>query len=76
MSSHPEIEVLGDALRSGWIREASALSDNDDLLEQIRTLRDACNQSRLAFAGYVSVQSAIEKLDALPPAPTTGDDHE
>jgi septal ring factor EnvC (AmiA/AmiB activator) len=28
-------------------------------------LRDACNQARLAFAGYVSVQSALNKLDAL-----------
>lgn len=30
-------------------------------------LRAACNQARLAFAGYVSVQSAINMLDALGP---------
>lgn len=28
-------------------------------------LRDACNTARLAFAGYVSADTAIRKLDAL-----------
>ena len=30
---------------------------------RIARLREACNQSRLAFAGYVSAQSAIDALD-------------
>ena len=30
-------------------------------------LREACNQSRLAFAGYVSARSAIDMLDNLEP---------
>lgn len=30
-----------------------------------KRLRDAANHCRLAFAGYVSVRSAIDKIDAL-----------
>lgn len=40
------------------------------LTAQRDALRAACNQARLAFAGYVSAQSAINMLDALNP---TGD---
>jgi hypothetical protein len=40
---------------------------------EIAQLRAACNQSRLAFAGYVSVQSAIDALDR---ATLKGDDHD
>ena len=36
-----------------------------DLREENAKLRAATNQSRLAFAGCVSVQSAIDLLDAL-----------
>ena len=32
---------------------------------EIERLRDACNQSRLAFAGFASYRSATDKLDAL-----------
>lgn len=35
------------------------------LLAERDALRAACNQARLAFAGYVSAQSAINMLDAL-----------
>jgi len=39
----------------------------DDLVEALTAerdrLREAVNQSRLAFAGYVSVQSAIDLID-------------
>lgn len=38
---------------------------NERLTRERDTLRDACNQARLAFAGVVSSQSAIDKLDAL-----------
>ena len=39
---------------------------------RIARLREACNQSRLAFAGYVSAQSAIDALDR---AALKGDDN-
>lgn len=39
---------------------------------EIARLREACNQSSLAFAGYVSAQSAIDALDR---AALKGDDN-
>jgi hypothetical protein len=37
----------------------------DILQRENEALRAAANQARLAFAGYVSVDSAVRKLDAL-----------
>jgi iron-sulfur cluster repair protein YtfE (RIC family) len=36
-----------------------------DLTDRVEELTDACNQSRLAFAGLVSVESDLRKLDSL-----------
>ncbi|WP_422028083.1 hypothetical protein [Roseovarius sp.] len=45
------------------------LAEKDAAIEALQAerdrLREACNQARLAFAGFVSVESAINKLDAL-----------
>ena len=44
-------------------REAQLMADLAEARAQVAALRDAANQSRLAFAGYVSARSAIDKLD-------------
>ena len=41
-------------------------SDNTELESQAAALRQVVNHCRLAFAGYVSVQSAIDMIDNLP----------
>ncbi len=57
-----------------WMRGEEGLGFEDDapfaaadLIEALEAkndqLREALNQSRLAFAGYVSVQSAINLID-------------
>lgn len=45
---------------AGWIKADCARKDAETERDR---LREACNQARLAFAGMVSVQSAIDKLD-------------
>lgn len=47
------------------------LADENTIFRaQVATLREACNQARLALAGYVDRQSAIDALDcATDPAP-------
>ena len=49
-------------LRSEAETTRSALSQAE---AQRDAALDACNQARLAFAGYVSRQSAVDKLDAV-----------
>lgn len=58
-----EAETTSAALSKAWVREAAAISQRDAAL-------DACNQARLAFGGYVSQQSAVDKLDAALTHPT------
>lgn len=44
---------------------------SEELSEHVKALEEACNHCRAALAGYVSIQSAIDKLDMLragPPA--------
>lgn len=38
----------------------------DEMVEKIKALEAACDQARLALAGMVSVQSAIDRLDTRP----------
>ena len=50
----------------GWERRAEAAEARvKELEEEVANLRAATNQSRLAFSGMVSVQSAIDLLDTL-----------
>ena len=51
-----------DALQA---RATAAEAEVARLTAERDALRAACNQARLAFAGYVSAQSAINMLDAL-----------
>lgn len=47
------------------------LGVSEELSEHVKALEEACNHCRAALAGYVSIQSAIDKLDMLragPPA--------
>jgi hypothetical protein len=43
-----------------WVQQITALPPDD----RVAKLVEAANQARLAFAGFVSVQSAVDKLDA------------
>lgn len=75
-------EVAGSFLRedgegglsSGVLRMADEITRLRTALAAERTatavLREATNQRRLAFAGYVSVRSALDKLDAIEPRAT------
>jgi hypothetical protein len=53
----------------GWEQTSTqlgaALSRISSLEEQNKRLREALNQSRLAFSGYVSPRSAIDMIDTL-----------
>lgn len=51
----PIADILPDALTA----------ENAALKERVAKLNAALNQSRLAFAGYVSAQSAVDLIDAL-----------
>jgi len=67
-----DIERLhrGDEKR---VRHISQLmTERDEARDEVDRLRAACNQSRLAFAGLVSVQSAIDALDRLDRAALKG----
>lgn len=62
-------EARAQTASTGW---ADALNDLEaaearakELEEEVANLRAATNQSRLAFSGMVSVQSAIDLLDKL-----------
>ena len=57
--------VHGSKLADYLISEANMIEDIEQLRAENAQLRETTNQCRLAFAGYVSVQSAINKLDAL-----------
>lgn len=65
-----EVERLQAELSSGSFYKESdidALQSRAESAEkEVERLREACNQARLAFAGYVSVQSAIDALDRRP----------
>ena len=56
-------------LRAVGVVSCEDYKEAADALEALQAerdrLREACNQARLAFAGFVSVESAINKLDAL-----------
>lgn len=60
-------------LRAEIARLKELVQDRYGMLEaysrEIARLREATNQCRLAFAGYVDRQSAIDKLDALEDTP-------
>lgn len=70
-SSHVEFGFK-ENLVSAWNSRSSAARNAALEDAEIARLRDACNQSRLAFAGYVSAQSAIDALDR---AALKGDDN-
>lgn len=53
-----QIKILGDVIHKRGNDIAKLRYDN-------KRLREATNQCRLAFAGYVSTQSAIDKLDTI-----------
>jgi len=63
------IEALEAELASGSFYKESDIDAWQNRIEALEVenarLRDATNQARLAFAGYVSVDSAVRKLDTL-----------
>jgi len=72
--SPEEVATRVEALRRASSRfdplDCEAALQVADMLEalaaddRVAKLVDAANQARLAFAGFVSVQSAVDKLDA------------
>ena len=70
-----ELEAAHDQAMKGWdiaqtkeidatARAEAAEAEIEGLRAEVKELEAAANQARLAFAGYVSVQSAINMLDA------------
>lgn len=72
MTPRPEAELEGlpaDPMASASISAAppaSPATTGADVVGQVEKLEAACNQARLALAGMVSVQSAIDLLDCRP----------
>lgn len=59
------LSIRTDELREATARAEAAEAQVSALTTERVRLREATNQCRLAFAGYVSVRSAVNKLDAL-----------